>query len=251
MIHAADLQPYLDAVAAVLETELDAQLVGLYLFGSAAYGAYEPGRSDLDLQAVVRHRPPAEQCRRLAHLLSVKQLPCPARKLEFVLYTAGAVAPAQRHPRFAMNFNTGGGQPDLLQLDAEQTDSHWFLLDIAMGRAVGQALRGPPPGDVFALIPYLWVLEAVLDSLTWHLAHERDDPNTVLNACRGWRYAMTGIWGSKQEGGTWAEHRRPDLSVIGQALSARMSGTTLPPHAVLAFTALVRHQVQACLERFS
>lgn len=95
---AATVKPYLDAAAAVLKTELNAQLVGLYLFGSAAYGAYEPGRSDLDLQAIVRHRPSAEPCRRLAHLLSVTQLPCPARKLEFVLYSADAVGPAHRHP---------------------------------------------------------------------------------------------------------------------------------------------------------
>ncbi|WP_084046390.1 aminoglycoside adenylyltransferase domain-containing protein [Deinococcus hopiensis] len=111
------------------------------------------------------------------------------------------------------------------------------MLDLAAGRALGQALLGPPPGDVFACIPSTWVLEAVLEPLAWHAAHGAGSPNTVLNACRDWRYAVAGIWGSQKEGGNWARQQRPDLSVIAQALSARLPGTTLPSHAVLAFKA--------------
>ena len=44
---------YLGQVAKTLQRHLESRLVGVYLFGSAAYSAYEPGISDLDVQAVV------------------------------------------------------------------------------------------------------------------------------------------------------------------------------------------------------
>src|SRR5881227_2582326 len=46
--------PYLSAVAERLEDLLGGDLVGVYVGGSYALGNYLPGRSDLDVAAVVR-----------------------------------------------------------------------------------------------------------------------------------------------------------------------------------------------------
>ena len=43
---------YLHSLTAILQTELNVQLKAVYLFGSASYGAYEPGKSDLDLAVI-------------------------------------------------------------------------------------------------------------------------------------------------------------------------------------------------------
>ncbi|MBN2113045.1 MAG: nucleotidyltransferase domain-containing protein, partial [Acidimicrobiia bacterium] len=45
---------YLGDPTGRLQELLGPDLLGVYLFGSAAYGGYRPGRSDLDVQGVVR-----------------------------------------------------------------------------------------------------------------------------------------------------------------------------------------------------
>ncbi|PBK60965.1 hypothetical protein ARMSODRAFT_1065711, partial [Armillaria solidipes] len=120
---------------AKLITALDHTLANclnaVYLFGSASYGAYEPGISDLDVQAVISSPLPQSTYRELATQLGHSTIPCPARKLEFVLYTKDAVAAA--NPQFKLNFNTGDGMADYVCLDPSQEATHWFLLDIASG----------------------------------------------------------------------------------------------------------------------
>jgi hypothetical protein len=154
----------------------------------------------------------------LARRLSHDTLPCPARRLEFVCYARSAISPAARRPQFELNLNTGAGARDHLAVDPAEEPSHWFLLDIAAGRGLGIALLGPAPADVFAPIPRLWCLEALEESLAWHEQHEPASANTLLNACRGWRYAATGRFGSKQAGAAWALRQPACPAAVRQAL---------------------------------
>src|SRR5215211_7049551 len=108
---------YLVAVVDTLRQSLGEGLTGVYLFGSAGYGAYEPGRSDLDVQVVTAEPLGVTEKQELVRRLSHRVLPCPARQLEFVCYARDAVDPASRHPRFELNFNTGRAIADHLTLD--------------------------------------------------------------------------------------------------------------------------------------
>lgn len=210
---------YLRALTEQVRAVLGPRVVGLYLFGSAAYGAYRPGRSDLDVQVVVADALTGHESAELARRLAHKALPCPARRLEFVCYARSAIDPATRHPRFSLNFNTGADLAvDRIARDPDAEASHWFLLDIAMGRDLGRALFGPPPAQVFAPIPRRWCLAALADSLGWHDTNEAASTNSLRNACRGWRYAATSVFGSKQDGAAWAL-RQPDCPpIIAEAL---------------------------------
>ena len=51
--------------------------------------------------------------------------------------------PASRRSQFELNFNTGCDVEDHLSLDPGEEASHWFVLDIAMGRELGCGLVGP------------------------------------------------------------------------------------------------------------
>jgi hypothetical protein len=215
---------YLSRLIDILRGDLGQQLVGVYLFGSAAYGEYEQGISDLDVQAVVVDALDLQTCRLIADHLTHDHLPCPARRLEFVIYRQQAVKPTSRHPQFELNFNTGGRDPDHFVTDPAHEASHWFLLDIAMGRALGQRLFGAEPVDVFGAISRLWQLEAIADSLNWHITHEMTSANNVLNACRGWRYAATGEQGSKRAGAVWALQQPQCPQVVEQAMQQRRQG---------------------------
>jgi Nucleotidyltransferase domain len=239
---------YIQILTARLQHVLDAQLIGVYLFGSAAYGAYEPGRSDLDVQAVVSQPLTESEYRALTARIANAALPCPARKLEFVLYTQQAAGTATRHPQFALNFNTGAGQPDHLVLDPAQEAGHWFLLDIALGRKLGRALTGPPPAELFAAPQQVWVLDALLESLRWHHAHEVASANSLANACRGWRWAETGVWGSKQGGVAWAAGQPNAPQILREVEQARQTGESLQVGAAEAVLALVEQRVRLALE---
>ena len=240
---------YLDQVVKTLQTHLERSLVGIYLFGSAAYSAYEPGVSDLDVQAVVIESLSNWERKEVAGLLSHETLACPAKRLEFVCYARASICAASRHPQFELNFNTGAGEQDHLSLDPGEEPSHWFLLDIAMGRALGRSLMGPKPAQVFAPVPRLWQLEAIADSLLWHREHEPTSTNTVLNACRGWRYAVTGAFGSKFAGTAWARQRRACPVIVEEAERHRRTGAPLRASAVTEFVEIVTGSVRAAIRR--
>ncbi|SQD96106.1 MULTISPECIES: aminoglycoside adenylyltransferase domain-containing protein [unclassified Parafrankia] len=212
---------YLRLLVALLRKLLVDRLVAVYLFGSGSYGDYDPGPSDLDVQAVIDGTLEPAQRARLIEELDHTALPCPARRLEFVCYDVRDVAPPDRHPRFQLNLNTGSDIARHVSTDPSTESSHWFLLDLAIGRDLGRALYGPSPADLLTGIPRTWQLSAILDSLSWHDASEPATPNRVLNACRSWRYAETEIWGSKRQGARWVTAHHPDLTVVSEALSSR------------------------------
>lgn len=224
-----EVETYLEELVTRLTHYLKDQLVGVYLFGSASYDAYEPGLSDLDVQAIVKH--PLDTVDKQAVICRLNQgaLPCPATKLEFVVYAQSAVYPASRHPCFELNLNTGLHQLDHVSLDPANEASHWFLLDIALGRELGRSLYGPPTTDAFDAIPRRWILEAIADSLDWHQANELSSADSVLNAGRCWRFIVTGEFSSKLDGAKWAAMQRQGCpEVVSRAIAARKTGDELP-----------------------
>ncbi|KAF4335357.1 streptomycin 3 adenylyltransferase [Fusarium beomiforme] len=223
-----EVKLYLDELVRRLVHLLETQLVGVYLFGSASNNAFEPGSSDLDVQAVVKNNLPTAAKQEIVSAINQASLPCPATKLEFVVYSQKAVNPASRHPRFELNLNTGPGRSDHVGLDPGNESSHWFLLDIAMGRELGRCLHGLPTAEAFAEIPRQWILEAISDSLKWHQANEISSANSVLNACRSLQYIACGKWSSKMEGAKWMMQQSDCPAVVEKAIVARRTGQELP-----------------------
>ncbi|KAF9766545.1 hypothetical protein IL306_001031 [Fusarium sp. DS 682] len=227
-----EVKLYLDELVRRLVHHLEDQLVGVYLFGSASYNAFEPESSDLDVQAVVRNNLTTAAKQELVSAINQTSLPCPATKLEFVVYAQKAVNPASRHPRFELNLNTGPGRSDHVGLDPANEASHWFLLDIAMGRELGRCLHGLPTDEAFGEIPQQWILEAISDSLKWHQENESASANSVLNACRSLQYIACGKFSSKLEGAKWMMQQPDCPAVVKQAIRARKTGEELPTDQV-------------------
>jgi hypothetical protein len=217
--------------------DLCADLTGIYLFGSAALADYHPPRSDLDV-AVVAERPLAvEEKERLAADLDHRNLPCPARKLELVVYERGRLA--RGDVSFELDLNTGPGL-QRWRTDAADSPSHWYVIDVSIGRAHGRALAGPPADAVFPEQEDRRIREAIRESLDWHVRHAAtgDDSESatpadlVLNACRGWRFLEERQWSSKGEAGRWAAGRSGSPAP-GQAIDFR-EGRGPPPHLAVA-----------------
>jgi Domain of unknown function (DUF4111)/Nucleotidyltransferase domain len=198
-----------------LRTVLGEELVGAYLIGSLALGGYEPGRSDVDVAVVVARPLALDEKEAVVAACRHEALPCPARKLELVVYTR------ERAPAFEVNLNTGEGQPLHAGFDAAAEPAFWFVLDLAIARVGAVPLVGPPASEVLPELPRQDVLAAARESLAWFLANDPATENLVLSACRTRRFLEEGVWSSKTAAGEWALERLPERAVVEAALARR------------------------------
>jgi len=218
---------YLEELVARVDAQLGTRLVGVWLFGSAALGDFDPSRSDIDVQAVSSVALSQRECAQLAAALSHEALACPVRGLEFVLYTREGLSEA-RGPAFQLNLNTGAGMTRHVGHVAEDEPRFWFILDVAIGREHARALAGPAASEVFPLLPRSLIVGAHRDAIGWQQEHDSSGAGAVLAACRAWAWVTDGQWRSKAVAAEWASTRLEDPTAVALAL-ARRDDPTLPP----------------------
>lgn len=230
---------YISSIVEVLTAELKDKLTAVYLFGSASYGAYEPGISDIDVYAVITEQLDRTIYRQLSKKISNEAIPCPAHKLEFVLLTkenAGAQTP---YVKYEMDFNTGEHIGDVIKFDPSTEPRFWYLLDVTMGRELGVPFYGPSPSEIFAQPAIDWVFDCLMESLDYYWQHQPVTHEAVLNACRELKFARTRKWSSKNDSGTWVidNYNKPDIVLL--AMEARKKKIPLPQKQALAFLGFV------------
>jgi len=211
----------LDAAAVEYVTELTARLratlgdalLGVWLVGSAARDDYVPGRSDLDVVAAVDRALTRDEKEAVVARCRDSALPCPAKGLELVVYRP------ETAPAYELNLNGGPVVPFHVSFEWGEDEPHWFVVDLACARGAAQPLHGPPLDEVLPEPPTADVRSAVRAVLDWQLRTEPAAANSVLNACRAWRWAATGDWASKTEAAAWARDFDPEL--IDAALASR------------------------------
>ncbi|EJD39279.1 streptomycin 3''-adenylyltransferase [Auricularia subglabra TFB-10046 SS5] len=246
----AEERAYLTALLDVLRSAYGDNLVGVFLVGSASYGAYQPGISDLDVQAVVSDGISKESLVTLAGRLSHNSLPCPARVLEFVLYTKSTAKTASPRPAWSLNLNTGRDrEEDLVQLEPDADGGgHWYLIDLACARELGRTLHGREDiSQVFAAPDREWVLSSLRECVQWFAEHDPASPSAVLNACRAWRWTVDAVWGSKLQGAQWL--LKKPRAVVQLAREMRLGESTgpIPEEQARAFLAMVVSQISSVM----
>ncbi len=212
-------------------------MVGVYAGGSYALGDYLPGRSDLDVAAVVRSHLPAERAEAVVASLRHEALPSPAARLELVVYRAGTARSSTATRDFELNLNTGEGIPLLLQRGGASGEVgwHWFPIDRSVLAQAGVAIFGPPARELFAPISPAELAPVLCESVRWHREHPGPS-DAVLNACRALRFAEESRWSSKPAAGRWAAQRGlAPGNLVAAALKARTEGGALDPAEVAAF----------------
>lgn len=199
------LDDYLAELTRRLGGVLGDALRGVYAGGSYALGAYEPGRSDIDVTAVAAGAlsPAAKQA--IVDRLRHESLPCPARGLELVVYPLATTRGGGGEPGFELNLNTGADMTFRVDEEPGEIEGFWFAIDRAILREHGVALAGPPPAELFAPIPRAALLPLLRESIDWHRDSEVPlGTDVVLNTCRALRFATEGTWSHKREAGAWA-----------------------------------------------
>jgi predicted nucleotidyltransferase len=161
-----------DAVDALVPVE------GAYVLGSALLGGFDPDTSDLDLVVVVAR--PVSASERKAVVQALDELPSPVRKLELVVYFAGAKPPA-----YVVNYPDGDGEP-----------AFWFVLDAAIAQQRSQPLRGRPWRELLQAVTEAEARSAAEELLHWAEARGK---LACPHALRARHYLERGEWITKEE----------------------------------------------------
>ena len=246
---------YLSALVERLRAVLGDALIGIYPTGSLALDGYAPGRSDLDIIAVVERaaRPVlAALVTRIGH----DALPCPAAGLELVLYERDALAAAAGSGAgFALNLNTGRELPPKVEFGPTAGEpTFWYPIDRAICRQRDGSLVGPAPRTVLPPVPFEALLPVVTDSVRAHLDALADHgDNAVLNGCRSLRFGAERRWYAKPAAADWAMAAEPAFrtliaAAIASHANGRPAGRAVAAADAKAFLAVVLDRLQ-CTRR--
>jgi len=237
----AELDGYVVEVGRRLSTTVGEDLVGVYLHGSAAMGAFVPSRSDVDILAVSRATLATTLKLAVTDALSEIALRCPGVGLEMSIVTLdSAITPSDR-PAFELHVNTH--EHKVVDGDGHPGDPD-LIAHFAMVRARGVAVLGPPAEDVIAPVDRHRLLRSLADDLASAIDGGMG-AYAVLNACRALRLVRESVQCSKPEGGRWALNQGiADQDLVATALR-RQAGADVEVDrdAAARFAALVREEL--------
>jgi predicted nucleotidyltransferase len=169
----AQLETYVAEVVEAVETV--APVASAFVLGSALLGGFDPATSDLDVVVVVAR--PLEEAERDEVVAVLDGLPQPFRKLELVVYAAGAKPPA-----YELNYPYGPGEPEF-----------WFVLDAALA----QRFAAREWRDLLQPVSEAETRRAAEELLRW--AETRDEH---VHAARARHYLEHREWITKEEAAT-------------------------------------------------
>lgn len=233
------LVDYLAELTRRVRNAVGDDLVGLWLIGSAAQGAYEHGTSDVDVMALSRSRHDEDTRGALGSALVHAALPCPTAGLEFVWYALPDLVDLADPVAFQVNVNGGLSRESIVQLEPEGAN-YWSILDLAAARQVGVTLDGTATPDVLPRIPADRLRQAVRESFDWHNGPDAGSPNRVLNLARLLVLVEQGRWLSKPAGAEELRRTHPELAgAVDEALRARAEGRWMDPDLAAPLSALL------------
>jgi predicted nucleotidyltransferase len=202
---------------------LNAELLGMYLYGSLVAGDFVEDVSDIDLLVVTQHDVGSEGYAALQtlHASFSTRYPAFLRRIDITYMSQGALSNMKSGPSPALTMSDGGS--------LEQTTSaqHW-LIDWYKVQEDSVTLYGPPPSEVIPHINSAEMKEYARQFMATKLPAENHSPAyAVLTACRGLFTLRRGELASKSAGAKWAAETYPQwASLIHEA--ARWNRDVLP-----------------------
>ncbi len=219
-----DLLPLAPVLTQAFQSALGCQAAGLWVFGSAAHGHWNPRRADLDLLAVVEE--PLEQGPKLALLEALERLwpMTPPGGLEITVVLRDVAARPFFPTPYEFHYSPGWRavfrrDPLSLCSGVYRTDRE-LLIAFALVRIWGIPLLGPPAETFFSQPSRDDMMSAFLHRARRLSEAFGNDPTpTVLELCRGLAFAREELILSREEAGRWAQACLPRWSwLISRAL---------------------------------
>ncbi len=202
-------------LTSLLQDHLGAALAGLYLFGSLAAVGFVPGKSDVDLLAVLDHDiAEGDELAALAalHAGFVSRHPDWSDRVEVGYVSAAVLSTLGDAPsgRIAV---VSPGEP----LNAKDAGADW-VLNWHSVCTVGETLVGPPPlelGPVVRPAAYRRAVETQLQAWAtevrapWVAYVPTHQGYVVVTVCRALHLLETGKQAAKEDAAAWAAERYP------------------------------------------
>ncbi len=206
----------IDRALALIGAVLEADIVGVYLFGSAVMGGLR-AESDLDLLVVSKRRTThAEKQRLVEGLLAVsgrKTAQGMWRRIELTIVVESDVKPWRYPPSFDFQygdwlrseFESGNIEPWPTRVNPD------LALLITMVVQANTPLLGPPPAEIFEGVPDDDLRRAMADGIEGLRDDiDSDTHNVILTLARMWSTLATGVIRSKDAAADWALERLPE-----------------------------------------
>lgn len=195
-------------------------LRSVILSGSLAAGGFRPGRSDIDLVAVVDGGLDDARAAAIERMVRDAEVGSAAGIDLHVVTTEVAGVPTEAPP-----LELRAGRYDLppagFEVERRLPADPDLPAELSMARAHGRSLRGAEPRVVLGPVPDEWVVSRGRHWLTAWQSLTDDTENAafmVLTACRMWHFAAEHEYCSKARAAEWALDRDPSLAVVRQAL---------------------------------
>lgn len=231
-----DWRDIMDKICEGYRGILGANLLGIYVHGSIGFGCYNPAKSDIDFLVVTETAPDLLQKQQMIRLLLQLAPHAPEKGMEMSVVLRrdcrNFVHPtpyqlhysAAHHARYEQDL--AGYCRQMQGTDAD------LAAHFTVTRAVGIALVGPEPRQMFAPVP----AEAYLESIRWDVENAAQDVRenpvyVLLNLCRVLAYLREGAVLSKAQGGLWGLQRLPQPyhGILRAALDAYSSDGAYRP----------------------
>lgn len=235
---------FANALAAALARVLGDILDSVILHGSLALGDYEPGRSDIDVLAVVE-RPLTDGEIEVARAVVFRLASRAPTVVDLRVVTRAAAAAPTRAPAMELYVRArGSGTTTVETRVAGEPD---LVVELSIAREIGRTLLGCDPATVIGTVPDGWVVQ-YSDELLAQWEHLTDDPKhaelMVLTACRIWRFTTEGTYCSKSAAARWAVERDPSLTAVAGALRRRNEpDATVEPAEIARLLSIVRSRI--------
>ena len=240
---ATDARETLKQLTSALEGHLGSDLLGLYLFGSLAVGAFYPGKSDLDLMAIVAAEVEEGQqleALRGLHDAFVAEWPAWVERVEVAYVPRGVLRTFGDRPSGRIAVISPGEPLHIRDVGFDST------LDWHNVSTRGETILGPPPlelGPEVSAAAYRHAVEALLREwpnrvrAPWVAYVPAHQGYVVMTLCRALYALATGEQTTKEEAAAWAAARYPEWSSFINEARARYRADVHDSHrALISFT---------------
>ena len=229
----------LKQLTSAIDGHLGSGLHGLYLFGSLAAGGFYPGKSDLDLMAIVaaevEEGQQLESLRNL-HDAFVSERPAWVERVEVAYVDRGVLRTFGDRPSGRIAVICPGEPLHIRDVGFDST------LDWHSVTTQGETLLGPPPLDLGPTVSpgaYRHAVEALLSEwpsrvrAPWVAYVPAHQGYVVMTLCRALYALATGEQTTKEEAAAWAAARYPEWSSYINEARATYRADVHDQHAAL------------------